>query len=194
MKEFFLRDPVTCARELIGVEFAWDGCTGIVVETEAYSEIGDESCHTFFRPSARRFVDDHEAGAAYVYFNYGMYWMTNVLTKNPASGERGFVLLRALQPVSGREAMRRRRGRERERDWCSGPGKLSMALGITGEHHGQDLAGSTERGFRRINGPIVEVVTDRRIGISRAESLPWRFLAANSPWVSKPPGKHPPLS
>lgn len=198
-REFFLRDPVTCARELIGAEFHWDGCSGVVVETEAYSEIDDEACHTFFRPGARQFVERHEAGAAYVYFNYGMYWLTNVLTKDARTGERGFVLLRALQPLSGLDQMRHRRGRERDRDLCSGPGKLSMALGITGEHHGWDLAadagsrGQALRGFAAaaVNAKEARlgVVADVRIGISRAQNLPWRFLAAGSPWVSKPPGQ-----
>ena len=187
-REFFLRAPTVCARELIGMEFRWEGCSGIVVETEAYSEIGDEACHTFFRPGARRFVETHEAGAAYVYFNYGMYWLTNVLTKDAATGERGFVLLRALRPVSGLEQMRGRRGRERDLDLCSGPGKLSMALGITGEHHGQDLV-SGGRGFVNPSEGSTEVVEDVRVGISRAKDLPWRYLARGSRWVSRPPAQ-----
>lgn len=194
-RAFFQRDPATCARELIGVEFHWGSCSGLVVETEAYSEIGDEACHTFFRPGARRFVESHQAGAAYVYFNYGMYWLTNVLTKDPVTGERGFVLLRALQPLAGLDRMRRRRRRDRDRDLCSGPGKLSMALGITGDHHGRDLAPrdagtGPPRGFFTPAGasPTPRVTADRRIGISRARGLPWRFLAENNPWVSQKPG------
>ena len=127
-RSFFERDVLSCARELIGAIFRWNDCAGVVVETEAYSEHGDEACHTFFRPSARAFVESHDPGAAYVYMNYGMYWLTNVLVKNPETGERGFVLLRGLEPVSGFRKMRRRRNKDRERDLCSGPGKLSMAL------------------------------------------------------------------
>lgn len=182
-REFFRRPPAVCARALIGAEFWWDGCAGIVVETEAYSEIDDEACHTFFRPGARRFVEAHEPGAAYVYFNYGMYWLTNVLTHDPATGERGFVLLRALRPIAGIDEMRSRRAGKGDLHLCSGPGKLSMALAICGEHHGWDLAADSRRGFRR--GLKLAVETDRRIGISRSQDLPWRFLAADSPWVSK---------
>ena len=183
-RDFFRRAPAVCARELIGTEFWWDGCAGIVVETEAYSEIGDEACHTFFRPSARRFVEAHAPGAAYVYFNYGMYWLTNVLTHDPATGERGFVLLRALQPLAGIDDMRKRRGDgRRDLDLCSGPGKLSMALGIDGEHHGWDFTADRRRGFRE--GCQLAVETDLRIGISRSQDLRWRFLASGSPWVSR---------
>ena len=171
-------------------EFRWDGCSGIVVETEAYAEIGDEACHTFFRPSARRFVEEHPAGTAYVYLNYGMYWLTNVLVKNPLNGHRGFVLLRALQPVHGCDVMRERRGRDRLTDLCSGPGKLSMALGITGDHHGINLVDdeTESRGFFRSipskNGPQRGVLADRRIGISRSQELAWRFLADDNAHVS----------
>ena len=69
---FFSRDPLTCARELIGTELIWGECSGVVVEVEAYAAIDDEAAHTFTRPSARRFVERNKAGAAYVYFNYGV--------------------------------------------------------------------------------------------------------------------------
>ena len=89
--DFFQRDPVTCARDLLGAELRWNGCSGIVVETEAYAEHGDEACHTFSRKGARQFVEEHEAGAAYVYLNYGMYWLSNVLVKSDQGN--GFVLI-----------------------------------------------------------------------------------------------------
>ena len=95
---FFKRDPLTCARELIGTELIWDDCSGIVVEVEAYAAINDEAAHTFTRPSARSFIERNNAGAAYVYFNYGMHWMLNVLVKGD---ENGFVLIRALEPRKG---------------------------------------------------------------------------------------------
>ncbi|MCB1232129.1 MAG: DNA-3-methyladenine glycosylase [Verrucomicrobiae bacterium] len=190
-RDFFERDPVVCARELIGKTLKWDGCAGIVVETEAYAEIGDEACHTFFRPSARTFVASHPAGTAYVYLNYGMYWLTNVLVKNPENGDRGFVLIRALEPVEGLATMRERRGREKPRDLCSGPGKLSMALGITGDHHGSCLvgAGSSAKARGFFHAPSIAVIADRRIGISRSQALPWRFLAEGNAHVSVPFGR-----
>src|SRR5262249_40022144 len=76
---FFRRDPLRCARELIGTELIWGECSGVVVEVEAYAAIDDEAAHTFSRPSARRFIERNKAGAAYVYFNYGVHWMLNVL-------------------------------------------------------------------------------------------------------------------
>jgi DNA-3-methyladenine glycosylase len=187
-RAFFQRDPVTCARELIGCELVWKSCAGIIVETEAYSAIGDEACHTFARPSARTFIAGHQAGDAYVYFNYGMYWLLNVLVKG--GSEDGFVLIRALQPARGIPLMQRRRFPEQSQKprplemLCSGPGKLAMALGIDGRDHGRDLCRGGLIGFRvRSNRPI-SWASDARIGISKAAHLPWRFLAAESSFVS----------
>ncbi|MDB6076538.1 MAG: 3-methyladenine glycosylase, partial [Akkermansiaceae bacterium] len=94
--EFFRRDPVSCARELIGATFEWDGCLARIVETEAYAAEGDPACHTFFRPGARDFVQRNAAGKSYVYLNYGVHWLFNNLTK--AGCGDGFVLFRALRP------------------------------------------------------------------------------------------------
>jgi DNA-3-methyladenine glycosylase len=192
-RSFFQRDPVTCARELIGCELVWKGCAGIVVETEAYAAINDEACHTFARPSARAFVAKHPPGTAYVYFNYGMYWLLNVLVKG--GREDGFVLFRALQPTRGLAAMERRRSvasRDPQsavrlpQSLCSGPGKLAMALGVDGRDHGRDLCRAQTIGFRTAPQPV-EIVADLRIGISKAAHLPWRFLASGSEFVSAPP-------
>jgi DNA-3-methyladenine glycosylase len=186
-RAFFQRDPLTCARELVGCELVWGKCTGIVVETEAYSAVGDEACHTFARPSARAFVAKHRAGAAYVYFNYGMYWLLNVLVKG--GGEEGFVLIRAIEPTRGLDAMARRRFPnpkskiQNPKFFCSGPGKLAQALGVTGVHHGIDLCKNPARCFFSPKNPV-EVVADIRIGISKAAHLPWRFLLRDSPFVS----------
>lgn len=189
-RSFFERDPVTCARELIGCELVWNECAGIVVETEAYAATNDEACHTFARPSARAFIASHAAGAAYVYFNYGMYWLLNVLVKGGA--EDGFVLFRALQPTRGIGEMERRRlakarsisPRGRGAEWlCSGPGKLAQALGVDGRDHGRDLCSGEAVGFRASAG-AVRVVSDVRIGISKAADLPWRFLEHESVFIS----------
>ena len=183
---FFERDPLTCARELIGCELAWNRCTGIVVETEAYAAINDEACHTFMRPSARDFIARHDAGTAYVYLNYGMHWLLNVLVKNGT--EDGFVLLRALEPRQGIERMKTRRNTRQKptlplRALCSGPGKLAQALGVSGADHGRDLCSGRGVGFVARSTPI-DVVSDVRIGISKAAHLPWRFLLAGSQFVS----------
>ena len=194
---FFQRHHLEVARDLIGTVLQWGPCSGIVVETEAYAAAGDEACHTASRPSTRKFMETNPAGAAYVYLNYGMYWLTNVLVKGGGSGGGdGIILIRALEPLHGIPRMKRRRGRENLTDLCSGPGKLSMALGIRGGHHGERLAarersGKQTRGFT-FRPPALEnpdIVTDTRIGISKARELPWRFLLRDCPHVSVPPGK-----
>lgn len=178
-RSFFRRDPVTCARELVGCRLQWGKCAGMIVETEAYDAEGDEACHTFFRPSARAFVAEYDAGAAYVYFNYGVHWMLNVLVK----GKRdGFVLIRALEPEHGVAVMRKARGTGILTNLCSGPGKLTQAIGVTGRHHGMDLCADPVFGFHA--GGNVPVETSPRIGISRAAALPWRFFVSGSPHVS----------
>jgi len=179
--DFFERDALTCSRELIGCELVAGECAGIIVETEAYCAEGDEACHLFSRPSARAFLANHRPGAAYVYFNYGMYWLFNVLVKE------GFVLIRAVEPVRGIELMSERRGRTALHELCSGPGKLTQAFGITGVEHGIDLCRGTI-GFQG-RATDVEVETCLRIGITKAAHLPWRYLLKGSRFVSVAVGK-----
>ena len=180
---FFTRDPLACARELIGANLVWGNCSGIVVETEAYLAVNDEACHTFTRPSTRAFIERNPPGTAYVYFNYGVHWMLNVLVKGK---ENGFVLFRAVQPILGLNLMRRRRGTDDPRQLCSGPGKLTQALGITGRDHESDLCTNPRRCFWE-PGCTPNVIADRRIGITRSAELHWRFTLADSPFVSRPP-------
>ena len=179
---FFKRDPLTCARELIGTELIWGECSGIVVEVEAYAAIDDEAAHTFTRPSARSFIEQNKAGAAYVYFNYGVHWMLNVLVKGDANG---FVLIRALEPTTGIERMKRRRRLNEVKRLCSGPGKLTQALGITGRHHEMDLCADPQHCFARNAETAVDVVADARIGITRSAHYPWRFTLRGSEFVSR---------
>jgi len=184
---FFKRDPITCARELIGAELIWGDCSGVIVETEAYNAINDEACHTFMRPSTRAFIGRNKAGAAYVYFNYGMHWMLNVLVKGDANG---FVLIRALQPRAGIEWMKERRNIDDVKRLCSGPGKLTQALGITDREHEMDLCADPRHCFAsnaKVRIRRVDVVADKRIGISRSAHLPWRFTLRGSEFVSRVP-------
>lgn len=178
---FFERDPVSCARELIGARFVWHGSEGRIVETEAYAAEGDPACHTFFRPGARAFVADHVAGTAYVYLNYGVHWLFNVLVKGPQAA--GFVLFRALEPLSGIERMRDRRGRSDPRELCSGPGKLTRAFGIGAETHGQEFLSRPETGI--FSGERLPTVATGRIGITRGREFPWRFHHLNCTHVSR---------
>ena len=180
---FFERDPLICARELIGTELIWGNCSGVLVETEAYNAIDDEACHTFMRPSTRAFIEQNKAGAAYVYFNYGMHWMLNVLVKGR---ENGFVLIRALEPRAGIERMKKRRKLDEVKRLCSGPGKLTQALGITDRHHEMDLCADPRHCFAQNAEATVKVVADQRIGITRSAHLPWRFTLHGSSFVSAP--------
>lgn len=190
-RAFFQRDVLTVARDLIGVELEWRGCSGIIVETEAYAVQGDEACHAAYRPSTREFVRSRPPGAAYVYFNYGMYWLFNLLVKN---GPRdGIILIRALEPVRGIDAMIRRRNKERLEDLCSGPGKLAQALGITGADHGTSMCGAGRPAGVGLRLPRAgfahRISVDVRVGIRKAAHHPWRFLAHGHPHVSVPHGK-----
>jgi DNA-3-methyladenine glycosylase len=181
---FFEREPLTCACELIGTELVWRECAGIVVETEAYLTENDDACHTFTRPSTRRFVEKNEPGSAYIYFNYGAHWMLNVLIKG---GPRdGLILIRAIEPRRGLKLMKKRRGIDDLRRLCSGPGKLTQALDITSRHHEMSLCKDARYCFRRRETENVKVTQDARIGISRSVEFPWRFTLLGSAFVSVP--------
>ena len=184
---FFQQSPEDCARDLIGCRLAWKGCAGVIVETEAYAAEGDEACHTHSRPSARRFIAEHPAGSAYVYLNYGVHWLLNFLVKGGDAD--GFVLIRALAPSEGLEQMRLRRRRTRETELCSGPGKLTQALGIDHSMHGMELVHglglSLSHCSRRVR---TNAIACRRIGISREIDRKWRFVLAGSSCLSVGPG------
>jgi DNA-3-methyladenine glycosylase len=187
---FFKRDPLVCARELIGTELVWGKCSGIIVETEAYLTLDDEACHTFTRPSTRAFVERNEAGAVYIYMNYGVHWMLNLLVKGDERS--GLILIRALEPRRGLSLMRARRGVEELRRLCSGPGKLAQALDITKRHHELSICSDSRRCLLPRGEAEIRVVTDPRIGINRSKEFPWRFTLAGSPFVSVP--VRPPLT
>lgn len=170
--EFFERCPIQCARELVGAHFHWDGRAGRIVETEAYLAVDDPACHTWSRPGARAFVETHAAGDAYVYLNYGVHWLFNVLVKGPAGD--GFVLFRALEPLPeepGNHAI------------AAGPGKLTRFIGIDGSAHGATFLGGARR--KILHGGPIEVCTGVRIGISKATDFPWRFGDPASPSLSR---------
>ncbi len=149
---------------------------------EAYAAIDDEAAHTFTRPSARSFIERNKAGAAYVYFSYGNHWMLNVLVKGKANG---FVLFRAIEPRRGIEEMKKRRGVDDLHQLCSGPGKLTQALDITDRHHEMDLCVDPRHCFVSDAQATLDIVADKRIGISRSAHLPWRFTLGGSPFVSR---------
>jgi DNA-3-methyladenine glycosylase len=187
--DFYARPVVQVARELIGCLVEHDGASGVIVETEAYHE-SEPACHAFAGLTPRTRVLFGEPGLAYVYRSYGIHALLNAVCE-PA-GVGAAVLIRALSPVSGIERMRARRGLvgarpARDRDLCSGPGKLTQALGIELSENGGDLS----RGPVRILARAVEwgdplVVEGVRVGITRAVELRWRFCVAGDPNVSRP--------
>jgi len=166
--DFFRRDPTLCARELVGCVLFWKGQRGTIVETEAYAAVGDEACHMWFRPKTRKFVAEHSAGAAYIYLNYGVHWMFNILVKGGETD--GFVLIRAVEA-------------EPHPRLGAGPGKLTKMFGIDGTGHGSLFLDREETGIFRGN-ETRGIVAGPRIGISRAQELPWRFGAVNSAALS----------
>ena len=180
--QFFKRDPLVCAPELIGTTLVWGRCSGIVVECEAYLTEKDEACHTFTRASTRAFVDRNAAGAIYIYLNYGVHWMLNVLVKG--APRTGLILIRALEPKRGIALMKKRRGVEDLRQLCSGPGKLTQALDITMRHHELNICTDLRRCFVAAEDPA-DVVADARIGITRSAHYPWRFTLRGSDFVSR---------
>jgi DNA-3-methyladenine glycosylase len=174
------RASLEVARDLIGCELLVDGVGGIVVECEAYAP-REPASHSFAGPTARNASMFGPAGRVYVYRSYGIHWMLNIVC-GEFEGAGEAVLVRALEPTAGLETMRDRRGRESVLDLCRGPGRLGQALAIGPELDGERIgAGRIELTIGEAGGPIVQTP---RIGITRAVELPWRFLLADSPYVS----------
>jgi DNA-3-methyladenine glycosylase len=173
---------VDAARALVGCTIRHGDTAGVIVETEAYHE-SEPACHAYIGRTARTVPLFGRAGTAYVYFSYGMHALLNVVCEREGVGAA--VLIRALEPIDGIELMRQRRGLVKDEDLCSGPGKLTQALGVGLELNRTDLFD----GPIRLGAPAGErprVLTGTRIGITKAPDLPWRFCAAGSRHVSKP--------
>ncbi|MEO7085858.1 MAG: DNA-3-methyladenine glycosylase [Gemmatimonadaceae bacterium] len=189
-REFYNRETEQVARDLLGAVLECrtvDGvAAGRIVETEAYIGEHDLACHAAAGRTARTAPLYGAPGIAYVYFIYGMYWCVNAVTR--AKDEPSAVLIRALEPVSGIEAMRRRRPKaRRDVDLTNGPGKLCQALGIDGSLNNTTLM----RGKLRIleGAPVADddVVITPRIGITKCASWPLRYFIAGNAYVSKTP-------
>src|ERR1700730_10297383 len=185
-RTFFETDPVACAQSLIGCELIWKKTAGRIVETEAYAEHGDQASHTFLRRGARQFIEINPPGTLYVYLNYGVHWLLNFLVKG--GNANGFVLIRALEPTDGCTLMAKRRGGGKDRNLCSGPGKLTQALAIDSAFHGRDFFQISDA-LLLDRGDGVSVEVDRRVGITKSAELDWRFLLADSGYVSIPKRK-----
>lgn len=172
------------APELIGALLMKDGAGGVIVETEAY-EREDPASHSFSGPGRRNASMFGPAAQSYVYRSYGIHWCFNVVC---ATGTA--VLIRAVEPLHGLEAMVLRRGMADTRLLCSGPGRLCQALGIEGMHDGLPLDGSAGISLRPPDEALRSIACPR-IGISRAIDMPWRFVASGSRFASRRPGVSP---
>jgi DNA-3-methyladenine glycosylase len=180
-KEFFVRSVHEVAPELVGATLLVDGVGGRIVEVEAYDH-EDPAAHGYRGRTARNAAMFGPPGHAYVYRSYGIHWCLNLVCEE--EGTASAVLLRALEPTCGLDAMRARRGVADPRLLCSGPGRLCRALGVTREHDGLPLDDLPFRLDAREEP--VEVVAGARVGITRAAELPWRYALAGSRYLSRP--------
>jgi DNA-3-methyladenine glycosylase len=180
-RAFFDRSVLEVASDLIGVTLLVDGVGGIIVEVEAYHHT-EPAAHSYRGLTPRNAVMFGPAGFVYVYRSYGIHWCANFVCEKVGSASA--VLIRALEPTHGIPAMRRRRGLHDERSLCSGPGKLTEALGITHAHNGLALDKPPMALYARTSKP--DVVTGVRIGLTKAVDLPWRYGLKGSKFLSKP--------
>ena len=179
--ELVARSVHDAAPALIGWTLLVDGVGGRIVEVEAYEET-DPASHSFGGPRGRNVVMFGAPGHLYVYRSYGIHWCANVVCGPPGHGSA--VLLRALEPTHGLDEMRSRRDMTDDRLLCSGPGRLSQALALTGADGGAALTPPRFRLVPPARPPTV--VRTPRIGITRAVEREWRYVEAGSSWASRP--------
>ncbi len=211
--DFYERPVLEVARALIGCTVEHDGAAGVIVETEAYHE-SEPACHAFVGLTPRTRTLFGAPGRAYVYRSYGIHALLNAVCEPEGVGAG--VLIRALQPIAGLERMRARRGASHpargaragdrnpgagdrgvpaDHELCSGPGKLTQALGVSLAENGACLSsGAVRIGPRPADWRDPPVLDGARIGISRAVELRWRFCVAGCVYVSRPrpPQSDPP--
>jgi DNA-3-methyladenine glycosylase len=187
--DFYDCPVLEVAPELIGCVVTHGETSGVIVETEAYHE-SEPACHAYAGLTPRTRVLFGEPGFAYVYRSYGIHALLNAVCEPPGVGAA--VLIRALEPLTGIEQMRARRGLvgarpARDSELCSGPGKLTQALGIWLDENGGSLASGPVRiGARSDDWLAPTIVQSTRVGITRAVELRWRFSASGNGHVSRP--------
>ena len=188
-RDFYARNALEVAPELLNkVLVAPDGRAGRIMEVEAYRGADDPGSHGFRGMTKRNATMFGPPGHLYAYFTYGMHWCANVVAET--NGVAAAVLLRALTPLEGLDAMYAARGpaARRDRDLCSGPAKLTQALGIDGYLDGADLV-TADRNVTIVDdgqpSPSEPAVTTR-IGLSNGTDLPWRFCVAGAADLSRP--------
>ena len=181
---FYARSVHEVARDLIGCTVRHGGAAGRIVEAESYHQ-SEPASHAYAGMTVRNRSLFGPPGTAYVYRSYGIHACLNLVAESDGVGAA--VLIRALEPLEGLDLMRARRGLERPEDLCSGPGKLTQALGIGLELDGSSLCGGPIEVRPPSSGArAVRVVRGGRIGITKAVDLPWRFCDAGSRHVSRP--------
>ena len=179
-RDFFARSVHEVAPELIGATLLVDGVGGPIVEVEAYDH-EDPAAHGYGGRTARNASMFGPPGHAYVYRSYGIHWCLNFVCSSTGSAEA--VLIRALEPREGRDAMRERRGLDDPRLLCAGPGRLCEALGVTREHDGLPLDRPPFELLPRAGEP--EIAVGPRVGITKAVEQPWRYALAGSTFLSR---------
>lgn len=186
-RDFFAGPPLEIARALIGRTLIrlddGDPVGGTIVETEAYIGEGDDACHARAGRTRRTEIMYGPPGFAYVYLNYGLHWMFNIVTDGPDAPAA--ILIRALTPGPGIDRIAARRGQQPEALWADGPGKLTQALGITGADNGTDLC-APDAGIYLLDAPEIpdsSVTRTPRVGLNKVKepwkSIEWRFVWQN---------------
>jgi DNA-3-methyladenine glycosylase len=181
--DFFARSVHTVARELVGCRLFYADVGGTIVETESY-ERDDPACHAYVGLTKRTEVLFGPPGRAYVYLSYGIHSLFNAVAE--PEGQAAAVLIRALEPTTGLGAMRSRRGKRPDTDLCSGPGKLTDALGIGLDANRADLTADPFLLSPPEPGWSGKIVASPRVGITKAVERPWRFSLAGNRFVSQP--------
>jgi DNA-3-methyladenine glycosylase len=179
-RDFFARSVHDVAPELVGATLLVDGVGGTIVEVEAYDH-EDPAAHGYRGRTERNASMFGPPGHAYVYRSYGIHWCVNLVCEE--AGSAAAVLLRALEPTHGLDAMRARRGLDDPRLLCAGPGRLCQALAITRAHDGLPLDRPPFELHER--GPAPALAVGPRVGIARAAERPWRYGLAGSPYLSR---------
>lgn len=191
--KFYKRNVIIVAKELLGKIIAVNKkgkiLSGRIVEVEAYDGSIDQAAHTYIGKTKRNEVMFESGGLLYVYFTYGMYYCSNVVTGK--ENERTAVLLRALEPIEGIDTMAFNRfgkieiSEKQKLNLTNGPGKLCMALGIDKSQNGISLIGDEIYILKNKKIPEEKIAVTTRIGISKSKELPWRFYIKDNPYISR---------
>jgi DNA-3-methyladenine glycosylase len=176
-RSFFARSVHDVAPELVGATLLVDGVGGKIVEVEAYDH-EDPAAHSYRGQTARNASMFGPPGHAYVYRSYGIHWCLNFVCETGSA-----VLVRALEPAIGLETMAKRRGTDEPRLLAAGPGRLTQALALTGEHDGLPL---DKPPFALYAAGDVTIAVGPRIGLTKAADVPWRYGEAGSRYLSRP--------